>query len=43
MPSIEVIEFIEFPVKFAFDLDEVQPRIPLCNQICLKMSAMDAF
>lgn len=43
MSSTEVIEFTEFPIKLAFHLGEVQPRVLFCNQIFLKMSAVDAF
>lgn len=38
-----VIEFAEFPIQLTFDLGEVQPRVLFCNQIYLKVSAMDAF
>lgn len=43
MSSIEVIEFTEFPMKFACDLGEVQGRVVFYNQIFLKVSAMDVF
>lgn len=38
-----VIEFAEFPIQLTFDLGEVQPKVLFCNQIYLKVSAMDAF